>query len=55
MLAVYQDEDIRILDSLVDAPLSHRRVRYYVPQYSINANHRWAHIPTRSRASDGAM
>lgn len=49
ILAVYQGNDIIILDSLLDGALSHRYVTYYAPQYSVNEKTRWAHIMTMRR------
>ena len=44
VLAVYQEEDILILDSLSNVILSHWRYKQYVPQYSMNETTRWAHV-----------
>lgn len=44
VLAVYQDNDILILDSLSNFIGSHTRYRHYIPQYSMNETSRWAHI-----------
>tara|TARA_B100000609_G_scaffold180187_1_gene160567 strand:- start:467 stop:1114 length:648 start_codon:yes stop_codon:yes gene_type:complete len=44
VLAVYTEDDILILDSLVNAALSHKRFLQYIPYYSVNKNSRWAHI-----------
>lgn len=44
ILAVYEKQDILILDSLSDLILSHRRYKHYIPQYSMNENSRWAHL-----------
>lgn len=58
VLAVYVDNDILIMDSLFDAVLSHTKVTFYVPQYSINEKTRWAHIMPLNRrmsANPGAI
>jgi predicted transglutaminase-like cysteine proteinase len=44
VLAVYQDDDVLILDSLSNFIASHTRYRHYIPQYSMNETSRWAHI-----------
>lgn len=49
VLAVYLNNDILILDNLSDPVFSHRRYQHYVPQYSVNEQHRWMHIKPRSK------
>lgn len=44
VLAVYLDDDAFILDNLSNAILSHKQIKNYSPQYSINEDTRWAHI-----------
>ncbi len=44
VLAVYEKNDILILDSLSDVILSHWKYKHYVPQYSMNETTRWAHV-----------
>ena len=45
ILAVYDEEgQPMILDSLIDAVLSHRALLQYTPHYSVNETTRWAHI-----------
>ncbi len=44
VLAVYIDDDIYILDNLSRNVLSHKRIRNYIPQYSINEKNRWMHV-----------
>ncbi|WP_020591926.1 transglutaminase-like cysteine peptidase [Kiloniella laminariae] len=44
VLAIYEPNDILILDSLSNLILTHTKYRHYVPQYSMNATTRWAHI-----------
>ena len=46
VLAVEVDDRTYILDSLFDTVVSHERLRQYLPQYSVNMTHRWAHIVT---------
>ena len=51
VLDVYVDDDILILDNLSNPVFSHRRYQHYLPQYSVNEQHRWMHIkPCRRRA-----
>jgi len=44
VLAIYDGNDILILDSLSNLILSHTLYKHYVPQYSMNETTRWAHI-----------
>jgi predicted transglutaminase-like cysteine proteinase len=44
VLAVYEKNDILVLDSLSDRILSHWKYKQYVPQYSMNETTRWAHV-----------
>jgi predicted transglutaminase-like cysteine proteinase len=44
VLAVYDDSDILILDSLSNLITAHTRYRHYIPQYSMNETTRWAHV-----------
>jgi len=44
VLAVYDGDDILILDSLSNLILPHTRYKHYAPQYSMNETTRWAHI-----------
>ena len=44
VLAVYEKDDILILDSLSSVILSHRKYKHYRPQYSMNETTRWAHV-----------
>jgi predicted transglutaminase-like cysteine proteinase len=56
VLAVYMGEAVYILDNLTDQVLPHKRYRHYLPQYSVNEIHAWAHLPAKSITtySDGA-
>lgn len=44
VLAVYEPNDILVLDSLSDIIFSHRKYKHYKPQYSMNETTRWAHV-----------
>ncbi len=44
ILAIYEANDILVLDSLSNLILSHSRYKQYKPQYSMNETTRWAHI-----------
>ena len=46
VLAVEVDDRTYILDSLFDPVIGHEGLRQYVPQYSVNGTHRWAHVVT---------
>ena len=48
VLAVYgTDGEIYILDNLSEAVRPAKRVRNYVPQFSVNEKHRWVHVKPR--------
>ncbi len=47
VLVVYTGGDAYVLDNLSNVVLSHQRYGHYVPQYSINEEYRWAHIPIK--------
>jgi predicted transglutaminase-like cysteine proteinase len=44
VLAIYEKNDILVLDSLSDVILSHSKYKHYLPQYSMNETTRWAHF-----------
>ena len=45
VLAVYDNDDIFILDNQTEQVVSHRDIVHYVPVYSINEAHWWIHTP----------
>ncbi len=45
VLAVFQDDDIVILDNQVNQILSHTQIKHYTPIYSINEKGWWLHLP----------
>ena len=45
VLAVFTHGDAYILNNISDAIFTHGKYRHYVPQYSLNEEHRWSHIP----------
>ncbi len=49
ILAVYIDDDIYILDNLSKNVLSHKRIRNYIPQYSVNEKNRWMHVMPKKK------
>lgn len=54
VLAVYDEDEILVLDSQSDLILPHSRYKHYVPQYSMNETTRWAHVGSfewRSKSS----
>ncbi len=57
VLAVYQGDQVYILDNLTKAVVPQERLTQYVPYYSINETARWAHVkPVKTlarHASDG--
>ncbi len=55
VLAVYQDNDILILDSLSNFITTHTRYRHYIPQYSMNETTRWAHVDNRRAIPQTAL
>ena len=44
VLAVYVNGDAYILDNVTNIVLSHKRIRNYQPQFSVNESGRWSHI-----------
>ena len=44
VLAIYEENDILVLDSLSNIILSHSKYKHYLPQYSMNETTRWAHF-----------
>lgn len=44
VLAIYEKNEILVLDSLSNLILPHTRYKHYIPQYSMNESTRWAHI-----------
>lgn len=53
VLAVYLDEGVYILDNLTDQVLPHTTYRHYLPQYSVNEAHGWAHLEVKKRQVPG--
>ncbi len=49
VLAVYVGEEVYILDNLSRNVLSHKRIRNYIPQYSVNENNRWMHVMPKKK------
>ena len=47
VLAVYDGDDIYILDNLSEAVRPAQRIRNYVPQFSVNEKNRWVHVKPR--------
>ena len=45
VLAVFTHGDAYILNNVSDAIFTHDKYRHYTPQYSLNEEHRWSHIP----------
>ena len=53
--AIYQDNDILILDSLSNLIVSHSRYKQYIPQYSMNETTRWAHVDRKRKIPRSAF
>ncbi len=47
--AIYEKDDVLILDSLSNLITTHRRYKQYIPQYSMNETMRWAHVDRRRK------
>lgn len=45
VLVVFLHGDAFVLDNITDAIFGHGKYRHYVPQYSLNEEYRWSHIP----------
>lgn len=54
VLVVFLDAKAYVLDNLSDLVLTHDRYSHYRPQYSVNEEYRWAHIPVRPAATGKA-
>lgn len=50
VLAVMGTNGVTILDSLIDQPVPHEKLRHYRPVYSVNRTERWVHIATKQTA-----
>lgn len=48
VVAVYIEGVVYILDNVTNRVSPQDRVTYYTPYYSVNENHRWAHVPHAS-------
>lgn len=46
VLVVYLDEEAYVLDNLSDLVFPHSRYEHYLPWFSVNESHRWAHVRT---------
>jgi predicted transglutaminase-like cysteine proteinase len=45
VLAVFLQDSAHILNNISDAIYTDVKYRHYIPQYSLNEEHRWSHIP----------
>lgn len=45
VLAVFLEDEVYVLDNVTDMIFPHTKYRHYIPQYSLNEQARWAHIP----------
>lgn len=45
VLAVFLQDSAYILNNISDAVYTDVKYRHYIPQYSLNEEHRWSHIP----------
>jgi predicted transglutaminase-like cysteine proteinase len=45
VLVVYLDSDAFVLDNQTVMVLSHVKYKHYLPQYSVNEQFRWMHVP----------
>jgi len=45
VLAVFMQGEAYILNNISDAIFTHGKYRHYIPQYSLNEEYRWSHIP----------
>lgn len=51
VLAVQAGSEIYVLDNLADSVRPARRVRNYVPQFSVNEEFRWVHVMPKEKAA----
>ena len=45
VLVVYLGDEVYVLDNQTNMVLSHTKYKHYVPQYSVNEQYRWMHVP----------
>ena len=51
ILAVYLPDNIYILDNQTVMVLPHDRYKHYIPQYSVNEQFRWMHVPATKNSA----
>ncbi|MEF2232169.1 MAG: transglutaminase-like cysteine peptidase, partial [Pseudodesulfovibrio sp.] len=51
ILAVYLPDNIYILDNQTVMVLAHERYKHYIPQYSVNEQFRWMHVPATKKSA----
>ena len=54
VVAVYHKGNVYILDSLSNPVMPHTKLTHYRPQFSVNEEHRWVHIPIDTLATPKA-
>ena len=48
VLIVYMENDAYVLDNLTNLVLSHKKLKHYAPQYSVNEEYLWRHVKPKS-------
>ena len=51
VLAVYLPEETYVLDNQTVMVLPHGKYKHYLPQYSVNENFRWMHVPATKNSA----
>ena len=51
VLVVFGDGTAYVLDNVSNVIMTHDRLGHYKPQYSINEEYRWAHVPIKDKSN----
>lgn len=49
VLVVYGDGTAYVLDNVSNVIMTHDRLGHYKPQYSVNEEYRWSHVPIKNK------
>ena len=51
VLVVFGDGTAYVLDNLSNVIMTHDRLGHYKPEYSLNEEYRWAHVPIKNKSN----
>lgn len=51
VLVVFGDGTAYVLDNVSNVIMPHNRLGHYKPQYSVNEEYRWAHVPIKNKTN----